>query len=301
VAASYTTTDFLSSVRMRGSIPTTTNANNVNSTANLLALATEELHLKLVSLIMSVREEFYVANKDYDVTANQASYAIPSRAVGMVLRDVLWIDDSGAVTDMQPVDPETISTTNTGEPEGYYLEHNNVVLYPTPNATSGTLRLRHFQRPSRLAATSACAQVSAINTGTNTVTVSSLPSSMTTGITVDFVDADAPYNCHAIDQAITGVSGSDVTFSSLPSGLAVGDWIALAEYSPIPQVPHEFQSVLAQMTVVRALRAIGDRDGAAVAEKELNDPDTGVLACCLKLITPRVQGTPKKVVSRTWR
>jgi hypothetical protein len=298
--ASYTTSDFLSSVRMRGSIPTTSNSNNVNNATNLLAMATEELHIKLLPLIMSVREEFYVANKDYTVTANQANYAIPSRASGMVLRDVLWVE-SGAISAMQPVDPETITSTSTGEPEGYYLEHNNVVLYPTPSSTSGTLRLRYFMRPSRLAATTACAQVSAIDTGTNIVTVSSIPSSWGTGTIIDFIDADAPYACHSIDQTISSVSGTDISFSDLPDNLAVGDWIALAEYSPIPQIPHEFQPVLSQMTVVKALEALGDRDGAAVANKVLNDPQTGMIVSCLKLITPRVQGTPKKVIGRTWR
>ncbi len=285
---------------MRGSIPTTSNSNNVNNTTNLLSMATEELHIKLLPLIMSVREEFYVANQDHTITANQSGYAITSRASGLVLRDVQLIDGT-TITPLNPVDPETISTTATGSPEGYYLEHNKVVLYPTPSATSGTLRLRHFRRPSRLAATTACAQIATINSGTNQVTVSSIPSSWGTGTIVDFVDADAPYACLEIDQTISNVASTTITFSSLPTGLAVGDWIALAEYTPIPQVPHEFQPVLSQMTVVRALRAIGDRDGAAAAEKELNDPQNGILAACLKLVTPRVQGTPKKVIARSWR
>ncbi len=298
--ASYTTTEFLTSVRMRGSIPTTTNTNNVNNTTNLLAMATEELHIKLLPLIMSVREEFYVANKDHTVTASQAGYAIPSRASGMVLRDVLWIEGT-TITALLPVDPETITTTATGTPDGYYLEHNNVVLYPTPSTTSGTLRLRYFMRPSRLAATTACAQVATIDSGTNTVTVSSIPSSWGTGTIVDFISANVPYSCHAIDQTISNVASTTITFSSLPTNLAVGDWIALAEYTPIPQIPHEFQPVLSQMTVVKALEAIGDREGAAKAEKALTDPENGMIASCLKLITPRVQGTPKKVIRRSWR
>lgn len=297
--ASYSTTDFLASVRMRGSIPTTTSTNNVNSAANLLIMATEELHIKLLPLIMSVREEFYVATKDHAVTENQANYGIPSRASGMVLRSVHLVDGT-TVCELNPVDPEDVTTTATGTPEGYYLEHNNVVLYPTPNATSGTLRLRYFIRPSRLTTTTSCAQVSAINTGTNVVTVGSIPSSWGSGTIIDFVDADAPYACHAIDQTISNVSGTDITFSDLPANLAVGDWVALAEYSPIPQLPHEFLPVLSQMTVVRALEAIGDREGAMAANKVLTEPDVGMVASALKLITPRVHGAPKKVIRRSW-
>jgi hypothetical protein len=294
--ASYTTTDFLASVRARGAIPTTTNSNNVNNTSNLLALATEELHIKLLPLIMSVREEFYVARKSHTITADQDTYAIPSRASGVVLRDVQIIVGND-IRSLEPVDSERISTTSSGDPEGYYLEHQNVVLYPTPNSTTGTLRLRYFMRPSRLALTSACAQISAINTSTNTVTVNTVPSSWASTTVVDFIKATPPYQHLAIDQSISSVAGSTITFASLPSDLAVNDWIALAEYTPIPQIPFEFHPVLAQMTVVKALESVGDREGAAAAKRDLDE----IKQNAIQLVTPRVQGSNKKVIGRNWR
>ena len=294
--ASYTTTDFLASVRQRGSIPTTTNTNNVNSTANLLNLATEELHIRLLPLIMSVRAEYYVYPKTYSITANQSDYAIPSRASGLVLRDVQIIEGT-SIRSLSEIPTENISTTSTGTVEGYYLEHQNVVLYPTPATTSGTLKLRYYIRPSRLAATSDCAQITAINTGTNTVTVSSVPSTWTTGTDVDFVSATVPYQCRAIDQDISSVSGSDILFASLPTGLAVGDWVALAEYSPIPQVPFEFLPVLSQMTVVKALESLGDSTGGARAAKDLEQ----IQANALLLVTPRNHGEPTRVTPTRWR
>lgn len=296
--AQYTTTDFLTSVRQRGSIPTTTNTSNVNSTTNLLNLATEELHTRLLPLLMSTRAEFYVAATpdDQAVTANQASYPMPSRAVGMVLRDVQMIVGT-AVHSLPEINSDAINSTATGSVQGYYLQHNNVILYPTPAATSGTLRQRYFMRPSRLAATSDCAQISAINSGTNTVTVSSLPSTWAIGTVVDFIAATAPNQCRDIDKAITGISGTDVTFAALPTGLAVNDWLALAEYTPIPQVPFEFQPVLAQMTVVKALEALGDNDGVKRAINDLNILQQNALT----LVTPRNHGEPKRVVVPRWR
>jgi hypothetical protein len=295
MAATYTTTDFLASVRLRGSIPTTTNTNNVNNTSNLLSLATEELHIKLLPLIMAAREEFYVRSKDHTIVAGTASYAIPSRGTGMVLRDVQLIQGT-SVRSLPMVDPEQVATTSNGEVRGYYLEHNNVVLYQTPASAVGTLRLKYFLRPGRLVATSSCAQISAIDTVTSTVTIASLPSGWTTGTVVDFVRATAPYDNPAIDQTITGTSSTSITFASLPTGLAVGDWVALAEYSPIPQIPHEFQPVLAQMTVHKVLEAQGDREGAAQAWKDLQT----IQQYALQMITPRNQGEPKKVVARRW-
>jgi len=293
----YTTTDLLSSIRQRGSIPTTTNTNNVNATANLLALATEELHIKLLPLLMSVRAEFYVAAPyDQVITSNQAAYPISTRASGMVLRDVQIITGTD-IASLPEIPSEQVRTTATGTPTAYYFQHNNVILYPTPSSTTGTLRQRYYMRPSRLAATSACAQISAIDTGTSTVTVNAVPSSWATGTIVDFIAYTAPFQWRSTDATISSVSGSDIVFSSLPTGLVVGDWIALAEYTPMPQIPFEFQPVLAQMTVVKALEALGDEAGVKRAVSDLQILQTNAL----HLITPRNHGEPKRVVPTTWR
>jgi len=296
--ANYTTTDLLSSIRQRGSIPTSSNSANVNNTANLLILATEELHTSLLPLLMATRAEFFVATEPSDqaITANKATYPIPSRAIGMVVRDVQIIDGT-SIRSLPEVTSENISTTATGSVQGYYLQHNDVILYPTPALTSGTLRLRYYLRPNRLAATSDCAVVSAINTSTNVITVSSIPSTWVTGDIFDIVSHKAPYQCRAIDKTSTTVSGTAITLASLPSDLVVGDWIALAEYSPIPQVPFEFQPVLAQMTVVKALEALGDNDGVKRAERALD----ALQQKALLLVTPRNHGEPKRVVATRWR
>lgn len=294
--ASYTTTDFLTSVRVRGSIPTTSNANNVNSNANLLAMATEELHIRLLPLIMSAREEFYVAKKEHAITANQAAYEIPTRATGMVLRDVQLVEGT-SISSLARVDSDGITTTEPGSVQGYYLEHNKVVLYPTPGATSGILRLRYYLRPSRLAQTSACAQISSIDSLTKQVIVNSIPTAWTTGAKLDWIKASAPYYNLAIDTVTTAVAGTTLTFDTLPIGLEIGDWLAPSEYSPIPQIPHEFQPVLAQMTIVKALEAIGDREGAKQAWTDLQTMQNNALT----LVTPRNHGEPKRVVGSTWR
>jgi len=293
----YTTTDFLSSVRQRGSIPTSSSSSNVNNTTNLLAFATEELHIKLLPMILAAREEFYVRNKDHTIAANTSRYAIPTRAAGMMLRDVQMIVGT-SIRSLPPVDSEQISTTAVGEPIGYYLEDSNVVLYPTPGSATGTLRLRYYLRPSKLVATTACAQISAIDTGTGVITVGSLPSTITTSTAIDLVSANSPFRTMALDLTPSATSSTTVTVAAadLPTGLAVGDWVALADTSPIPQVPYEFLPVLSHLTVARAMEAIGDEKGAAMARKELE-----LLAQnATTLVSPRVHGEPKRIVARRW-
>jgi len=302
MAVSYTTSDFLTAVQLRGSIPATTNTSNVNNTTNLLLLGTDELLIKLLPLLMSAREEFYVTHADYTISQNQASYPIPYRAVGQVVRDI-HILNGNAVYKLAPIQREYLTTTTTGDVLGYYFEGNNIVLYPTPgSSTQGTLRVGYFRRPSQLAQTSSCAQITAVSLSTNTVTVSAYPSSWGIGTVVDFIHALPPYDCPGIDYTITGISGSNITFSSLPTDalgnslVYANDWLALAEYTPIPQVPREFQPVLAQMVVVRVLKSQGDAAAVQMAQQELQM----MQGAALGMVTQRDEGAGKKVVGRNW-
>lgn len=292
----YTNTDFLTSVRNQGNLPNTTNNNNVNSTVNLLRVATAELHIRLMPLIMSVRDEFYVRTKDYAITSNQRTYLIPERASGMVLRDVQIVQGTD-IRSLEPIQSEHITTTSTGTPEGYYFEHDSVVLYPTPSSTSGTLRMRYFTRPSTLVATAECAQIASINTTLKTVTVTTIPGSWVATTSLDFVRQNSPHTCLEIDQAAVSVVTTTIEFAALPSGLVVGDWLALAGETPIPQIPTDFRPVLAQMTVAQVLMANGDKEGAAAADRDVEKLSAYVLA----LITPRNQGANKKIIPRRWR
>jgi len=292
--ATYTTTDFLTAVRRRGSIPTTTNTNNINSTSNLLELASEELHIKLVPLIMSVRNEYYVNTQDYSITASQSGYRIPARGIGQVLRDLLLVRNNGLIS-LPPIERDVVASTDTGTPDSYYLEHDKVMLVPTPGTTVDTLRMIYYLRPGRLAAESDCAKVSSIDSATD-VTVASIPSTWTAGTEIDFVDALSPYKYHTIDQSISSVASTTITMASLPSDLAVGDWLAPAGYSPIPQVPTELLPVLVQMTVIKALEALGDEKGATLAWKDLQTIQDNALS----LITPRNHSEPRKVIGRNW-
>lgn len=247
-------------------------------------------------LILSVREEWYVATFNHTITANQSNYAFPPRASGRILRDVQILSGTD-LTPLEPMDSEDVFTTGTGSPQAFYLENDDVVLYPTPGTTAGTLRLRYFRRPNRLTAVSSCSQISNINTGTGVVTLTAAPpSTWGVGTSIDFIKNTSPFSTLGMDYAITNVSGSDVTFASLPTPLSTNDWLAPAEYTPIPQIPQEFFPVLAQMTVVKALEAYGDREGAMAAFKDLQIIEKNAVA----MISPRVHSERKKVISRNW-
>lgn len=243
--------------------------------------------------MQSLRSEYYVTHKDEAVTQSQAAYDIPARAVGMQLREVHLISSSGAIIDLPQISPEDVGSTAEGSPRAFYLKMNKVCLYPTPNATTGTLRLYYYLAPGSLVETTDAAQISTIDTGTGVVTFSSLPSAWSTADYFDFIRRTGGAEPLSIDQMASNVSSTTMTFASLPTGLAVGDWVALAAETPIPALPLELRPVLAQATAVR----IGDSmqlPGLDSARKTLDEE----LKAASILLTPRVTGAPKKVVQR---
>lgn len=288
----YTTDDLLSSIKSRGMLPDSING---LSSQILLDLATEELQLELMQMILSVREEFYVTKIEYPITAGIDAYRVPSRASGLVLRDTQVVSGT-SIKPLNPIASESISTTQSGTPNSYYFQHDSVILYPSPSQTQDTLRLRYFWRPSRLALTSACGQITAIDLIGMTVTVSAIPSTWGIGTNLDFVSQTVPYTNVDINYPATDVTNNVITFASIPSTLTIGDWVAPAEYSPIAQVPQEFQVVLAQMACCRALEALGQTDQLQLAEAKLER----FKMAAIELISPRNQGKPKKIINNSW-
>lgn len=283
--AAYTTSDLVEAVKAIASIPS---SQNLFATADFLRFANRAMHKKLIPLVLSTREEYWVKTYDLAITANQAEYAIPQRAIGSKLRDVVLVEGTSE-TSLPRLEPENIYSTESGR-LGFYLEGTNVVLNPTPDATQDTLRLKHFRRPNKLVATTACGLIESINTSLNQVTITSTPTTFANGLLVDFVVGNQGSDWRAIDQAITGVSGTTITFASLPSGLAAGDYVCIAGESCVPQLPFELLPILEDEVARMCRQAQGKKDDAA--DKELEEDKREAL----KMLTPRVDGEPKKIV-----
>lgn len=291
--STWTTVDLLSTIKNRAMIPDASTGSL--GTATLLNIATEELFITLVPMILSCREKYYETYSDTTITSSTTSIAVPARAIGGALASVLYIFGTD-VRQMLPIDPSTITTTQTASyPTNYYFQNNSIIPYPLPSSTQGTIRMRYFQRPNRLEQTTNCAQV--VSFDATTVTCSSVPSTWITGNTVDFIPkTQAQATPYGLDSALTNVTSTVLTFAATPSGVAVGDWIALSEYTPIPEVPFEFQAVLAQAAACKALEAVKDTAGLKNAAEALEK----YVAAALRIMTPRDQNGPKKVLSG-WR
>lgn len=295
----YTANDLMADVKRNCNVPT---SQITFQNTDFYALADNSIRSKMIPLILKYCEEFYVYPMNYAITNGISSYAIPTRAINMILRSVQIVNSANpnSRANLDQLNIEDLYTGISGNPRflvqknGFYVEGNNVVLYPAPTQTLGTLRLNYFIRPGQLVDTSACAQVSSINVGANTLTCVSVPSTYSTLNTFDLVKANPGFDYTAIDQAVTNITSNVITFTStLPTNISVGDWVCLANTSCMVQVPVELQPLLTQYVVVRVLAAQGDNTAlkAALAELEALEKNAGLI------LAPRVQGSVKRVVN----
>ena len=294
----YTSDDLIAAVKRYSNVPT---SQTTFLPTDFLALADDSIKAKLIPLIIKHCEEFYVRPQDYSILNGVSIYAIPTRAVNMMLRSVQMVDltNSNVRINLTRLNIEDLYTGMSGnrmlsQKNGFYLEGNNVVLYPPPVQVGGTLRLNYFIRPNQLVPLASCAQILSINTATNTITCVALPSAWSNANTFDIVKANPGFECTAIDQAATTVTGATITFTTtLPINISVGDYICLATQSCVVQVPPELQPLLFQYVVIRLMSAQGDEKAleAAMRELEALEKNAGVL------LAPRVQGSVKRVTN----
>lgn len=282
-----TTTDIINSIKRRGSFPA---SNTLFSNSDFLAILDEEMVNTILPLFSIINEEYFVEYHDVTLTPGTSGYRIPTRAVGVTLRDVQLISGTNITSLIRLYEEDKTSTDNNQQ--GYFLKGNKVIVSPTPTQAE-TLRMVYFRRPSKFVLPSACALISSIDTGTNQVVVSSVPSSMTTNVVVDFIQANTPYDILSQDAVISGISGTTISFTSLPSELAVGDYICLANQSCVPCIPEEFTPILIQAALCICLSS--KKDDSAKFEIQKLEKMSQYL---VDLVAPRVKSGDKVISNK---
>lgn len=295
--------DIITSAKYRSMVPI---SQNTFQSADITIIADEELLLRLVSDIMSVREDFFLRSKQTSITANIDHYTIPKRAVGNSIKALWYVDTNSKYSLLQRIDvDEKNQYDSTGTaPEAFYLEGDEVVLVPCPSITQGSIEFSYYGKPNRLAETADCCQITNVSSaaGTTTFTVDTdLTASLSVGDKIDIVSSVSPFLLWADDVAITAITTTTIAVATTDVDDANGtvepqtnDYICPAGYSNIPMIPEEFHPVLAQMVACRLLGSLGDLNKQAAAKAELLD----MRREALKLIKNRVESTPDLVNQR---
>jgi len=302
-----TTTGLMNTIRILASVPN--NQQLSSDDATLLNLLNFEMSNSLVPQMLAVKQEYFVKNYDFNNTLDATTgiwndtYELPPEAIGMELRDFVQLTTPAAANTppterfIPRISPEDVAgqalnTTSTGNGGiSFYMKGNDLVLYPCP-VTTLAFRMKFFRMPNYLVSTADCGQILSINTITNSVVLSNIPSTWSVGTSVDVIQSYQGFDLDAENIVITSLSSPTVGFASV-KGLQVGDWVALNGDSPIPQLPIACQAVLAQAVVVKLLESLKDEAGVRIAQQKYNE----LFKAMEFMIVDRVQGEPLKITS----
>lgn len=288
--AKYTSQDLITIVKQKAFIPGT---QSTFSDADILNLADSEMRDYILPKIKQTREEFFVTFTDYTVSSGTSSVLVPDRAVGNSFRQIVALDGTIERPLARMEIEDKTHSSSTGLVRGYYLQGNKIHLIGT---YSGIMRVYFLTRPGRLVLPSASAKITSITPGATTTVfaAASLPSSWAASETVDMIRATSGFSTLATDISAT-ISGTSITIpnADIPDDFSVGDYISLEDESPIPQVPPEWYSFLAQAVASQILESLGDYEALERSDKKKKEMEENALS----LISARVQGTSKKIVS----
>lgn len=308
------TSDLLADVRRSGMLPDSTPSGVAD--ADILAHANKELQSRLLPLVNSVREEFYVQPQTQALVANQQFYRIPGRSIGNRLRDVLIQQSDGTLTNLVRLTPEAYAELQTTVPGPYpwafYLESDSVMLVPTPSAVpTGSLLFKYILRPNFLVVSSndTTPRVSTVtNNGNGTTTITHTGTATfdaAANTSLDIVSVKPPFRTVMISTTPSAVATGSITVatSALPSDFTTANFggganhgavLSAAETSSVVQLPPELHNLLYQRTLCRVLQSIGDLEALQAAEANAQQMERDAVG----LIANRTEGEPKKVVSR---
>lgn len=279
---------------------------NTYQLADIVNLMNDEMSMGLVPLMKKAQQDYFVYNVDVTIVNGKSAYTMPSRAVGNALRDVVLLDSAGNEVALNNLMREYIKVQFPFNfvPSiwsfGQYVTANEINLYNTLIQTYTAYKLRFIteRRPGALTLSTNCGQITAI-TG-SVVTLSFVDSSWTTSTTFDIINPLPPFQSIQDDQAITLISGFQLTFSSVPTNLAIGQWVCPSMLSCIPQIPFEFFPLLTEMTVATLSEGLDMSQLLAAAKAKIENyiNNAGAMA------RPRVTGSPRVIINKdgmnTW-
>jgi hypothetical protein len=298
----YSVNSLLLSVKQRAM---SASNQNLLTDGDIVRIASEELQSVVLPFIESCKGEYYTTNEDQTFVQGQTAYTLPQRATGTKLRDVCLLDNQNNEVNLPYIAPEDLKFTWAYAPYqfGFYPRDNQIILVFGNLIGSGSynfVRMIYFRRPNTLCVTAAsdattanAGQVTAINTLTNEVTLDFVPPAWTTATLFDTINNLPPFQSRADNSTVSAISGFVLTFTTLPTGIKIGDWVSEANFSPIMQIPVEAQRLLETLTAARILQYSGDPAFQVFqAQAEQNKKDL------LFILSPRVDGSPQKIPQR---
>ena len=290
-----TADDLIADIKLRGSVPTSSNR---FTNALFLSLSNSEMESKILPMVIAARQNYYEYNIDTAINAT-GLYPIHTRAFLSMLLNVSLVTSTNRFDlSLLDEDAQTNLDSPSGGNVGFLLKRNTIQLKPLSGSGYTSLRQTIALRPGSFVLLSAAAQITAVSGSTLTFAASAIPSTWDTGDTFDLIQANPQFDTLNIDLSASTVdsSGGSIVLTSTPdTNLAVGDYIALAGQSPVVQVPDAFSYFLSQRVANVCMRIMGKKEELAAGMEIAKEMEEDLQDA----IQPRVQREAPKIVNRT--
>ncbi len=279
VTAPFTSEYVIEAVKRRAAVPI---SQATLETWELLSITDEQIRSIIAPMLIDVEGDYLTANYDQPIAAAVYRYGPHRRQVK--LREVRFIDEDGHDLDVPRIALEHLEHAQ----DGFHFSGSQIVLINPSRWDGCTLRQVYYARPSRLVLTTDVGVVASVLGGAITLAAAA-PARLTGNVVVDIVRGVAPFDLLASDvPAVVAGAVATVDVASVPAGLAAGDFVCLAEETPVPQIPPDLHPLLAQATAAEVLDQIGDSDAYQRAAAKMQ----GLLGGARALIVDRVPGEP---------
>lgn len=292
----YTSDLLIEAIKRNGSIPT---SQRKFSTSDFLAFLNEELELSIVTLLVSMNQDYFIEHETTALVANQSSYDFPLRGIGWKANAVGYLDTANVYSKLSKINRSQRGSYGSqlgSSPCGFYIEGTKIITIPAIGATvTGSLEVDFVRIQNRLVSVNSCGLITVVAVvGANyQITVNTVPA-VTGGI--DAISGTNPFNVFA--RASTPVvAGFNLTcpivdFERAP---VAGDYLCQTGTTPIPNIPEDFHPVLAQAATLRCLISMSDAKGLQTAQLSYSR----MLDAISSKAADRVSTSPTKIVPKS--
>lgn len=290
----YNVEELIANIKRRCSVPT---SQLTYLPQDFALLANDTLQGEVVPLIMSTREEYFVDWYDF-AAPYDGIVEISGLATGAKLRSVCYIQQSNPLllVGLPRIDLDVIAGVgwaNNISIAGFYVQGDYLILWPNTNIPVGTqMRIYYYRRSLVLAQPTEYGQIRSIDTLTNTIVMTRVPTTWGVGSELNAVSSVPNFKITAPLVTVTAISSPSLVLDTV-EGLEVGDYVTLYGFSAVPQIPVEAHAYLAQLTAAKCLEGLGDREGMQAALGKAETLKTNLLI----MTSQRVDGSVKKIMN----
>lgn len=281
---------------------------------NILAIADDCLVGPIAAALKASKQEWFALDYDLPLVADQAEYDLPEQTAWGSLENAYLID----ITTGRIVSELTNASSSqrplfqpgndglSGIPQAVYFRDDSIVLSPAPdsNAVAAySVTVAGYREPGQLCKTDETARVTAVNSVTQTLTITTRPSSWAvdsytsgTPYRVDIYGRNRPNPQKLWNQLVTAPSSTALLFSPSITAeafatISVGDVVTMKDTTPYVDLPRGGTVYLKNMVQKVITRAQTDPQALQAYLTE----QAGELATFMKGMSNRHDGKGRKI------